>query len=73
MKTETKETVEVAKAVEAQEKAEALPRPTRPPPWRDKLQSNRGCSRTEQEERTVETEVQCCALHEGARPQSKKV
>ena len=25
-----------AKVVEAQEKAEALPRPARPPPWRDK-------------------------------------
>ena len=33
------EVVEVAKAVEAQEKDEAQPRPTRPPPWRDKLQS----------------------------------
>ena len=33
------EVVEVAKAVEAQEEAEAQPRPTRPPPWRDKLQS----------------------------------
>ena len=28
-----RETVEVAKAVEAQEKAGALPRPARPPPW----------------------------------------
>jgi len=28
-----------AKAVEAQEKAEALPRPARPPPWRDKFRA----------------------------------
>ena len=33
---QSEETVEVAKAVEAQEKAEAPPRATRPPPWRDK-------------------------------------
>ena len=36
MKTETKETDEVAKAVEGQEKADALPILMRPPPWRDK-------------------------------------
>ena len=75
-----KEGVEVAKAVEAQEKAEALPRRANPPPWRDKLQSNRGCCRTEEaarqeveKKRTAETEVQCCGLqakkgHEGCRP-----
>ena len=64
-----KEGVEVAKAVEAQEKAEALPRPANPPPWRDKLQSNRGCCRTEEaarpeveKKRTAETKVQCCGL-----------
>ena len=47
-----KETVEVAKAVEAQEKSEVLPRPARPPPWRDKLQRDnprewRKCNRGE--------------------------
>ena len=30
---------DVTKLVETQEKAEALPRPTRPPPWRDKLET----------------------------------
>ena len=53
MRTMTKETVEVAKAVEAQEKAEA-----RPPPWRDKKADQANCCRTEeaarQEERTAE-------------------
>ena len=34
-----KETVEVTKLVETHEKAEALPRPTRLPPWRDKLET----------------------------------
>ena len=54
MKTETKETVEVAAAVKAQEKAETLPRPARPPPWRDKhatieygRKSKRRCDRGE--------------------------
>ena len=37
-----------AKAVEAQEKAEALPIPMRPLLWRYKLQSNQGCCRTEE-------------------------
>ena len=54
MKTETRETDEVAKAVEAQEKAEARPTPMRPPPWRDKhatieygRKSKRRCDRGE--------------------------
>ena len=71
MKTKTKETVEVAKAVEAQEKAEGLPRSARPPPRRDKLQSNRGCCRTEEaarqeveKKRTEATEVQCCGYYQ---------
>ena len=34
-----KETVEVTKDVETQEKAEMLPRPTRLPLWRDKFQA----------------------------------
>ena len=34
-----KETVKMEKLVETQEKAEALPRPTRLPPWRDKLET----------------------------------
>jgi len=72
MKTETKETVEVAKAAEAQEKAEALPRLVRPPPWRDKLQNKREGSEVE-EERTAETEEsQCCDLHPRAQAQGYK-
>ena len=48
---------EVAKSVEAQQKAEVLPRLARPPLWRDKLQSigtrgqlsrDRGCCRTKE-------------------------
>ena len=31
----------MAKAVEAQEKAEALPKSSRPPPWRDKIVQQR--------------------------------
>ena len=63
-----KETVEVAKVVEArlgpvgdltkdvetQEKAEALPRPTRLPPWRDKLET---CQSGAKSEKHLEHEV----------------
>ena len=46
------ETVEVAKAVEAQEKADALPRQARPAPWRDKKADQASCCRTERSSST---------------------
>ena len=60
-----------AKAVEAQEKAEALPRPARPPPWRDKFRACQSGSEVE-EERTAETEVQCCVLQPCAKARGYK-
>ena len=41
-------------------KAETQPKPARPPPWRDKEEAAR---QEVEEERTAETEVQCCGLH----------
>ena len=54
-------------------KAETQPKPARPPPWRDKEEAAR---QEVEEERSAETEVQCCGLHPctwSTRPQSKKV
>ena len=42
-----KETVKMEKLVETQEKAEALPRPTRLPPWRDKLETCQSGAKSE--------------------------
>ena len=62
-----------AKAVEAKEKAEALPRPTRPPPWRDKF---RACQSGASQKSSRTTEAsQCYGLHPrtwSTRFQSKK-
>ena len=62
-----------AKAVEAQEKAQALPRPARKPPWRDKFRAcQSGAKSEEQSHNRGGSMLWLASLREGARPQSKK-
>ena len=76
MKIETEEIFVLTKAtvgalkLEQSVKEVAQPRATRPPLWRDTLQSRASCCRTEgaarqevEKKLTAETEVQCCGLH----------
>ena len=58
-----REGVEVAKAVEAQEKAEARTRPMRPPPWREELDTPHDWRRCDRSRKFVVA----CILVLGAR------